>query len=165
MAKNGYSRNTLTGRVNHYDRNGNKTGYSRRGLSDNTWVHYDKNGHRVSVTRKSLIGGTYTTDTHGKIIGRSRKNLTGSTNYYDAHGKLVGRSYDNLVGGSRDSEGFANQTSTRPAERMTYNASDIADDEYDLSGSSTTGTNIGCCVALIIFIAITIFIGVALERL
>lgn len=152
MAKNGYSRNTLTGRVNHYDSNGKKTGYSRPGLFDNTWVHYDEKGNRVGVTRNSLIGGTYTTDTHGKTIGRSRKNLIGGTNYYDAHGKLVGRSRDNLVGGSTDSEGFANQTSTRPAEHM-------IDDGNEYSSQPVSGSKWFFIILMIILVALGAFIG------
>ena len=152
MAKNGYSRNTLTGRVNHYDSSGKKTGYSRPGLLDNTWVHFDEKGNRIGVTRDSLIGGTYTTDRHGKTIGRSRKNLIGGTNYYDAHGKLIGRSRDNLVGGSCDSEGFANQTSTRPAERITH-------EEHEHSNQSTSGSKWFYIILTIILIALGAFIG------
>lgn len=152
MAKNGYSRKTLTGYVNHYDSTGKKTGYSRPGLLDDTWVHYDENGKRIGVTRNSLIGGTYTTGTHGKTIGRSRKNLIGGTNYYDAHGNLVGRSRDNLVGGSTDSEGFANQTSTRSAEHM------IADgNEY--SSKSSFGSKWFYIILAIILVALGAFIG------
>ena len=152
MAKNGYSRKTLTGYVNHYDSTGKKTGYSRPGLLDDTWVHYDENGKRIGITRNSLIGGTYTTDTHGKTIGRSRLNLIGGTNYYDAHGKLIGRSRDTLVGGSRDSEGFANQTSTRPAERITH-------EEQEYSNQSSSGSKWFYIILTIILIVLGIFIG------
>ena len=152
MAKNGYSRKTLTGYVNHYDSTGKKTGYSRPGLLDDTWVHYDDNGKRIGVTRNSLIGGTYTTDTHGKTIGRSRKNLVGGTNYYDAHGNLVGRSHDNLVGGSIDSEGFANQTSTRSAEHL-------SNEGHEYSSQSSTGSKWFYIILTVILIALGAFIG------
>lgn len=159
MPKSGYSRNTLLGHVNHYDSSGKKVGQSRRGLLDNTWVHYDEKGKRIGVTRDSLIGGTYTTDTHGKTIGYSRKNLVGGTNYYDAHGKLVGRSHDNLVGGSRDSEGLANQTSTRPAEQITYRVADNCDEGQDYSNKSSAGSKAAYIIVAITLIVIAVFIG------
>lgn len=163
MPKSGYSRNTPLGRVNHYDSSGKKVGQSRRGLLDNTWVHYDENGKRIGVTRDSLIGGTYTTDTHGRTIGYSRKNLVGGTNYYDTHGKLIGRSRDNLVGGSRDSDGFANQTSTRPAERISYRITEDLDEVQDYSDKSTAGSKSAYIVTVVILIVIAVFVFLCIK--
>lgn len=175
MPKKGYSRNTIFGRVNHYDSTGKKTGESRRGILDNEWIHYDEKGKRVAVTRNSIFGGTYTTDTHGKRIGYSRDNLWGGTNYYDTHGHLVGRSRDNIFGGSTDSEGFANQTSTRSASHKAYYYdSDIDEDEdeeadedeefFDQQETSPNNSLLGCSLFVIIFIIILVALWNFLAR-
>ena len=83
-------------------------------------------------------------------------NLIGGTNYYDAHGKLIGRSRDNLVGGSSDTEGFANQTSTRPAERNTY-------EEHEYSNQSTHGTKWIYIILTVILIALGASEGIAVA--
>ena len=173
MAKNGHSRQTLFGYVNHYDSSGKKIGRSRRGLLDDDWVHYDEKGKRVAVTRNGILGGTYTTDVHGKRIGYSRENLVGGTNYYDTHGHLVGRSRDNILNGSTDSEGFANQTSTRSAERIMIaqpiedNDDDFGDEEdemVDQTENKSHGSYLGCCFFVAILIVAAILVGRALTR-
>ena len=155
MAKNGHSRQTLFGYVNHYDSSGKKIGRSRRGLLGDDWVHYDEKGKCAAVTRNGILGGTYTTDVHGRRIGYSRENLAGGTNYYDTHGHLVGRSRDNILNGSTDSETFANQTSTRSAERNMISQPPEDDDSgdeknevVDQTENKSHGSYFGCCFSL-----------------
>lgn len=156
IRKDGYSRETLTGYINHYDSKGHKTGYSRPGLADNSWVHYDKNGNRIGVTRDNLVGGTTTTDVHGRVIGTSRKNLIGGTNYYDKHGKLVGRSRDNLLCGATDTEGFANQTSTEAAGRVTR--------QSEAHQESSSASKITYIIMFVLFLIAAIVIGTNIEK-
>ena len=154
--KDGYSRETLTGYINHYDSKGQQTGYSRPGLAENTWVHYDEDGNRIGVTRDNLVGGTTTTDAHGRTIGTSRKNLVGGTNYYDEHGKLVGRSRDNLFGGTTDSEGFANQTSTGAAGPFTRQSKERQE--------SSSASKIAYIIMFVLFLIAAIIIGTSIVK-
>ena len=59
-------------------------------------VHYDKDGNKIGYSTKNAWGGDIHYDAHGNYAGSSTKGLYGSTIHYDKDGQRIGSSEPGL---------------------------------------------------------------------
>ncbi|MBQ8932667.1 MAG: hypothetical protein IJ061_00100 [Lachnospiraceae bacterium] len=89
-----YSRTNFLGNIEHYDENGKKTGESRPGFFEGTYVDYDAKGNKVGTSSEKMFGVGYNHyDNHGHKTGSSDEGMFGGYTHRDARGRVTGTSY------------------------------------------------------------------------